>query len=65
MKKPIAPQLQRLYLSDRKQVRDTLIHELGLKDARSLEPYLYGRVNMTPLAEKFIRSTFAHYGVEW
>lgn len=65
MKNPIANALQSLPPDTRKQVRDTLIYELGLKDSRSLEPYLYGRVNLTPLAEKFIRSTFADYGINW
>jgi len=65
MKKPIAPTLQSLPFSQRMEVRRLFIAELGLKDARSLEPYLYGRVNVSPLAEKFIRSTFSHYGIEW
>jgi len=64
MKKPFASELQQLPFTARMELKQTIRTELNLKP-RSMEMFVYGRVNLTPLTEKFIRSLFAQHGIKW
>lgn len=64
MKKPFAKQLQQLSFQDRKEVKNRIMSDLNILP-RSLELYVYGRMELNPLKVMYFKALFKQYGVQW
>lgn len=64
MKKPFAQQLQQLSFEDRKEVKARIMSDLNILP-RSLELYVYGRMELNPLKVMYFKTLFKQYNVIW
>lgn len=64
MKKPLAKALQQLSFQDRKEVKARIMQDLNILP-RSLELYVYARIELNPLKVMYFKALFKQYGINW